>query len=57
MKDGNGNWIRISIPGLCYLPFDIVAFIEDSIEQSSTPLSGPCGNYEGAGRKEAYIDT
>ena len=53
--DENGNtWIEI--PGLLHLPFDVIGFIDDSIDRCLTPMSGPRGDYEGAGRKEAYED-
>lgn len=53
--DENGNtWVEI--PGLLHLPFDIVGFIDNSIDRCSTPMSGPCGDYEGAVRKAEYHD-
>jgi hypothetical protein len=53
--DENGNtWIEI--PGLLHLPFDVIGFIDDSIDRCSTPMSGPRGDYEGAARKAAYED-
>jgi len=53
--DENGNtWVEI--PGLQHLPFDIVGFIDDSIDRCSTPMSGPRGDYEGAARKAEYQD-
>jgi hypothetical protein len=53
--DENGNtWIEV--PGLLHLPFDIVGFINDSIDRCSTPMSGPRGDYAGAARKAEYED-
>jgi hypothetical protein len=30
------------------MPWDVFAFIDDSIDHISTPFSGPRGDYEGA---------
>ena len=55
VPDENGNtWVEI--PGLLHLPFDIIGFIDDSIDRCSTPMSGPRGDYEGAARKAEYQD-
>lgn len=54
--DENGNdWVFI--PGLKHLPFDVIGFIDDSIDRCSTPMSGPRGDYEGAARKAEYQAT
>jgi hypothetical protein len=41
------------IPGLRYCPWYIFAFIDCSI---SVPFSGPCGDYEGAARRNEYAN-
>ena len=44
------------VPGLRFLPFDIFAFIDDSIDATCTPCSGPRGDYAGAARKAEYSE-
>ena len=44
------------IPGLRFLPWDIFGFIDCSIDQISTPFSGPRGDYEGAARQVEFPD-
>jgi hypothetical protein len=44
------------IPGINFMPWDVFAFIDDSIDCISTPFSGPRGDYEGAARREEYAD-
>ena len=44
------------VPGINFLPWDVFAFIDDSIDQVSTPFSGPRGDYEGAARKAEFAD-
>jgi hypothetical protein len=38
------------VPGINFLPWDVFAFINDSIDCISTPFSGLRGEYEGAAR-------
>ena len=45
------------VPGLKFIPWDIFGFIDDSIYGTSTPFSGPRGDYVGAARKVEYLDT
>jgi hypothetical protein len=40
------------IGGLSFLPFDIFAFIDCSIDKICRPFSGPAGDFEGAGRRD-----
>jgi hypothetical protein len=44
------------VPGINFLPWDVFAFIDDSIDRISTPFSGPCGDYEGAARRAEFTD-
>lgn len=44
------------VPGINFMPWDVFAFIDDSIDRISTPFSGPRGDYEGAARKAEYAD-
>lgn len=53
----NEDGTFVTIPGLEFLPKDAFAFMDDSIYGSSTPFSGPRGDYEGAARREEYQDT
>jgi hypothetical protein len=46
----------VLIPGLKFLPWDIFGFIDCSIDQISTPFSGPRGDYEGAARRAEFPD-
>ncbi len=43
-------------PGINFMPWDIFAFINDSINRISTPFSGPRGDYEGAARRAEYAN-
>ena len=45
-----------SVPGLRFLPFDIFGWIDDSIDPTCTPFSGPRGDYAGAARREEYAE-
>jgi hypothetical protein len=38
------------------MPWDIFAFIDDSIDHISTPFFGPRGDYEGAAHWEEYAN-
>lgn len=51
----DGSWIVI--PGLVYLPMWLFGFADDPLYKTSTPFSGPRGDYEGAARKEEYAET
>jgi hypothetical protein len=44
------------VPGINFMPWDVFAFIDDSIDRISTPFSGPRGDYEGAARRAEYAD-
>ena len=44
------------IPGINFMPWDVFAFIDDSIDRISTPFSGLRGDYEGAARRAEYAD-
>jgi hypothetical protein len=44
------------IPGINFMPWDIFAFIDDSINRISTPFSGPRGDYKGAARRAEYAN-
>jgi hypothetical protein len=44
------------VPGINFLPWDVFAFIDDSINRISTPFSGPRGDYEGAARRAQFAD-
>jgi hypothetical protein len=44
------------VPGINFMPWDIFAFIDDSINRISTPFSGPCGDYEGAAHRSEYAN-
>jgi hypothetical protein len=44
------------IPGIIFMPWDVFAFINDSINCISTPFSGPHGDYEGAARRAEYAN-
>ncbi|KAL7526186.1 hypothetical protein ACHAXR_002464 [Thalassiosira sp. AJA248-18] len=50
--DGNSTLV----PGLACLPYNIFGFIDDSVDPIQVPFSGPDGDYEGAPRREQYID-
>lgn len=52
--DNAGN--RLDVQGLAHLPFNIFGFIDDSIEKIQVPYSGPEGDYEGAPRREQYMN-
>jgi hypothetical protein len=34
------------VPGINFMPWNVFAFIDDSIDHISTPFSGPHGGYE-----------
>ena len=51
----DGTWIVIE--GLTYLPLWLFGFGYDSVYKTNVPFSGPCGDYEGAARKEEYEET
>jgi hypothetical protein len=44
------------VPGVNFLPWDVFAFVNDSIDHISTPFSGPQGDYEGAARRPQFAD-
>jgi hypothetical protein len=44
------------VPGINVMPWDVFAFINDSIDPISTPFSGPHGDYEGAARRAEYAN-
>jgi hypothetical protein len=44
------------IPGINFMPLDVIAFIDYSIDCISTPFSGPCRDYEGAAHRAEYAD-
>jgi hypothetical protein len=44
------------VPGINFMPWDVFAFINDSIDCISTPFSGPHGDYEGAARRAEYAN-
>ncbi len=44
------------VPGIIFLPWDVFAFIDDSIDCISTPFSGPRGDYEGAVRRAEFAN-
>jgi hypothetical protein len=44
------------VPGINFLPWDILAFIDDSIDHILTPFSGPYGDYEGAVRRAEHAN-
>jgi len=44
------------VPGINFMPWDVFAFIDDSIDCISTPFSGPQGDYEGAAHRAEYAD-
>ena len=44
------------VPGINFMPWDVFAFIDDSIDCISTPFSGPQVDYEGAAHKAEYAD-
>lgn len=33
---------------------DVFGFFDDSIDRIAVPMSGPCGDYEGAARKASF---
>jgi hypothetical protein len=47
------NGMMMIVPGITW---DVYGFIDDSIDQISTPFSGPRGNYEGAARRAEYAE-
>jgi hypothetical protein len=51
--DGN-TWVEVL--GLLHSPFDVVGFINDSIDICSMPMSSLCGDYKGTARKAEYED-
>jgi hypothetical protein len=44
------------IPGINFMPWDVFAFIDDSIDRISTPFSGLHRDYEGAARRAEYAN-
>ena len=46
----NRNGTVTIVEGLQYLPIDFCGFINDSVDRSSTPYSGPDGDYLGVPR-------
>jgi hypothetical protein len=42
--------------GINFMPWELFGFIDDSIDQISTPFSGPRGDYDGAARKAKYAN-
>ncbi len=44
------------IPGINFMPWDVFAFIDDSIDRISTPFSGLCRDYEGAACRAEYAN-
>jgi hypothetical protein len=50
------NGMMTIVPGINFMPWDVFGFIDDSIDRSLTPFSGPHGNYEGAMSKAKYAD-
>jgi len=45
------------VPGINFLPWDVFAFIDDSIDSICTPFSGPRSDNEGAARRAEYADS
>ena len=48
--------IMTIVPSIKFIPWDVFAFINDSIDHISTPFSGPRRDYEGAVRKAEYAN-
>jgi hypothetical protein len=48
------NGTMTIVPGINFLPWDVFAFIDDSINPISTPFSGPRGDYEEAAHRAEY---
>ena len=48
--------IMAIVPGINLMPWDVFAFINDSINRISTPFSGPRGDYKAAARRAEYAD-
>jgi hypothetical protein len=46
----------VVIEGLEFLPWDVFAFIDNSINDCNVPYSGPRGNYPGTARREEYAN-
>jgi hypothetical protein len=44
------------ILGINFMPWDVFAFINDSIDCISTPFSGPREDYKGAAPRAEYVD-
>jgi len=44
------------VPDINFMPWDIFAFIDDSINHISTPFSGPRRDYKGAARRAEYAN-
>ncbi len=44
------------VPCINFIPWDVFGIIDDSIDQISTPISGPRGSYEGTAHKAKYAD-
>ena len=44
------------VPGINFMPWDVFAFINDSIDRISTPYSGLHGDYKGAARRAEYAN-
>jgi hypothetical protein len=44
------------VPSINFMPWDVFAFIDNSIDHISTPFSGPHRDYEGAARRAEYAD-
>lgn len=51
-QDLNGDWGWLT--GLAYLPLDIIGFIDNSIDRTCVPLSGPREDCVGAARNADY---
>ena len=52
--DNQGN--TTVVPGLDSSPYNLFALIDDTVDGSRVPFSGPSGDYEGAPRKDFYMD-
>jgi len=48
--------MTIVLPGINFMPWDVFALIDDSIDCISTPFSGPRGDYKGAACRAEYTD-
>jgi hypothetical protein len=44
------------VPSLNFIPWNVFGFINNTIDEISTPFSGPRSNYEGVAPKAEYMD-